>query len=78
MTIDGSSGGVPALRKAAKILDFVVASTTAPTAAEITRSLGLAKSSAHGLLSVMEELGIVRINIRPVIGVNSVIVPAQN
>lgn len=60
MKIDGSSGGVPALRKAAKILDFVVASTTAPTAAEITRSLGLAKSSAHGLLSVMEELGIVR------------------
>jgi DNA-binding IclR family transcriptional regulator len=47
----------PALRHAARILDFVGKESTAPTAADIARALGLAKSSTHGLIGVMVDLG---------------------
>lgn len=41
-----------------KILDLVGSSETPPNAAEITRILALPRSSAHGLIGVMTELGL--------------------
>jgi len=49
---------VPALRRAVKILDFVSTAGAPPTAADLARALGLPKSSAHGLLATMAELGL--------------------
>lgn len=49
---------VPALRKAVRILDLVKASSRPPLAADITRQLDLPRSTAHGLLAVMVELGL--------------------
>lgn len=49
---------VPAVERASRILDFVSASATAPGAAEIGREIGLAKSSAHGLLATLVSLGL--------------------
>lgn len=49
---------VPALRRAVRILDFVSAAGAPPTAADLARALGLPKSSAHGLLATMLELGL--------------------
>lgn len=49
---------VPALERGARILDFVAAAETAPNAAEICRHVGIAKSSAHGLLGTLCELGL--------------------
>lgn len=47
---------VPALRRAVRILDFISSAEGEPNAAEIVRALGIPKSTAHGLLSVMVEL----------------------
>jgi IclR family transcriptional regulator, blcABC operon repressor len=55
----GAGGGsVPALRRAVRILDLVAGSTARPSAAELARALGLPKSTAHGLLVAMVELGL--------------------
>ncbi len=51
-----SSESVPALRRAVRILDFVGSASSPPSAAEITRALGLPKSTAHGLLAAMVEM----------------------
>lgn len=51
-----ASESVPALRRAVRILDFVGSAASAPSAAEITRALGLPKSTAHGLLAAMVEM----------------------
>jgi DNA-binding IclR family transcriptional regulator len=50
---------VPALRRATRILDLLAEPGQNLTAAEITRILGLPKSTAHGLLAVMDELDLV-------------------
>lgn len=50
---------VPALRRAAKILDLLAEPGAHLTAAEVTRILDLPKSTAHGLLAVMAELDLV-------------------
>ncbi|MBR2124890.1 MAG: IclR family transcriptional regulator [Acetobacter sp.] len=49
---------VPALRKAVRILDCVKMSQTPLLAVDIARQLDLPKSTVHGLLSVMVELGL--------------------
>lgn len=49
---------VPALRRAVQILDLVAASAQKLTPAEITRIMSLPKSTAHGLIAVMCELGL--------------------
>ncbi|MDF7658968.1 IclR family transcriptional regulator [Erwiniaceae bacterium L1_54_6] len=49
---------VPALRRAVTIMDLVAASGDGLTAAEITRHLALPKSTAHGQLNVLTELGL--------------------
>lgn len=48
---------VPALRRAARVLDYVGAAAVAPNAADIARALGLPKSTAHGLIGAMMDLG---------------------
>ncbi|NHN88486.1 IclR family transcriptional regulator [Acetobacter conturbans] len=49
---------VPALRRAVKILDLVSSQDTPLNAASIARMLDLPRSSAHGLVGVMTELGL--------------------
>lgn len=48
----------PALRRAVRILDLVTAAPSPPTAAEIARALGLPRSTAHGLIGAMVDLGL--------------------
>ncbi|SHO63399.1 transcriptional regulator, IclR family [Pseudoxanthobacter soli DSM 19599] len=48
----------PALRRAVRILDLVTAAPAPPTAAEIARALGLPRSTAHGLIGAMVDLGL--------------------
>ncbi|MCE4225269.1 IclR family transcriptional regulator [Methylobacterium sp. C25] len=54
------SGGesVPALRRAVRILDFVGAAETEPSSADLARAVGIPKSTAHGLLAAMVDLGL--------------------
>lgn len=56
LTSPGDS--VPALRRAVRILDHVGSANAPLTAAEITRALALPKSSAHGLISALLDLGL--------------------
>ncbi|KQQ27133.1 IclR family transcriptional regulator [Methylobacterium sp. Leaf123] len=58
--IMGESGAetVPALRRAVRILDFVSSAESAPNAADLARLMAIPKSTAHGLLSAMVELGL--------------------
>ncbi|MCI4665505.1 MAG: IclR family transcriptional regulator [Neomegalonema sp.] len=49
---------VPALDRGVQILDFVAGAEIAPNATEICKKVGIAKSSAHGLLSTLCELGL--------------------
>lgn len=49
---------VPALRRAVAVMDFVSASPREPNASEIGRTLSLPKSTLHGLLLTMVELGL--------------------
>jgi IclR family transcriptional regulator, blcABC operon repressor len=56
--LESRADTVPALRRAVQILDLVAASSHNLTPAEITRMISLPKSTAHGLLSVMSELGL--------------------
>lgn len=53
------SDTVPALRRAARILDLLADTGRPLTAAEITRILDFPKSTAHGLLAVMTELDLI-------------------
>nr|WP_242011454.1 IclR family transcriptional regulator [Acetobacter fallax] len=46
------------MRRAVKILDLVGLQQTPPNAAEIARLLALPRSSTHGLIGVMTELGL--------------------
>lgn len=57
-----STDSVPALRRTVLILDLVSASSTPLNAADITRALKLPKSTAHGLLNVMQELNLLARN----------------
>lgn len=57
---DGTAAGgaVPALRRAVRVLDYISAASERPTAADLARRLDIPKSTAHGLISVMVELGL--------------------
>jgi len=50
----------PALRRGASILDVVASSPTPPAAAFLSKELGLPKSTTHGLLLTMQELGLLK------------------
>lgn len=52
------SKSVPALRRAVRVLNFVGSSELAPSAADITRTLDIPKSTAHGLIGAMVEEGL--------------------
>ncbi|WP_138466751.1 IclR family transcriptional regulator [Poseidonocella sp. HB161398] len=58
---DVTKGGasVPALRRAVAILDHLSETSEELTAADLCRALKIPKSTAHGLLQAMEELGLV-------------------
>lgn len=58
MSNDGGAASVPALRRAVDILDLVAGSKKRLNAAEITKTLGLPKSTAHGLLAAMVDLNL--------------------
>ncbi|GAN67728.1 IclR family transcriptional regulator [Acetobacter orleanensis] len=49
---------VPALRRAVRILDLVKSTERPPLAADIARQLELPRSTVHGLVAVMVELGL--------------------
>ncbi|MFT9295599.1 MAG: IclR family transcriptional regulator [Acetobacter orientalis] len=53
---------VPALRRAVRVLDMVKESARSPLAADIARQLDLPRSTVHGLLAVMVELGLLEKN----------------
>ncbi|MBM7344946.1 IclR family transcriptional regulator [Pantoea coffeiphila] len=53
-----SVDSVPALRRAVTILDLVAAASGSLSAADITRQLALPKSTAHGQINVLTELGL--------------------
>ncbi|MDN6713030.1 MAG: helix-turn-helix domain-containing protein, partial [Acetobacter sp.] len=53
-----SQDTVPALRRAVRILDMVKDAAKPPLAADVARQLDLPRSTAHGLLAVMQELGL--------------------
>ena len=57
MKLASSENNTPALRRGAGILDAVASSPVPLTAAMLSRSLGLPKSTTHGLLGTMLELG---------------------
>lgn len=50
---------VPALRRAVRALDLIATSSHRMNSADLTRALELPKSTAHGLLAVMMELGLI-------------------
>lgn len=47
----------PAILRAAKILDYLAGSPAKPTLSELARELGLGKSTVHGLLTALAEVG---------------------
>lgn len=49
---------VPALRRAVQILDYVSSAEAEPNATELARALSIPKSTAHGLLTAMVDLGL--------------------
>jgi IclR family transcriptional regulator, blcABC operon repressor len=51
-------GAAPALRRAVRVLDYVSAAEERPTAADLARRLEIPKSTAHGLINAMTELGL--------------------
>lgn len=53
-----SHDSVPALRRAVRILDLVKSAERPPLAADIARQLELPRSTVHGLVVVMVELGL--------------------
>ncbi len=53
---DTEGSSAPALRRAVRMLDYVLTAAKRPNAAELTRALDMPKSSAHGLMSAMLEL----------------------
>ncbi len=53
---------VPALDRSVAILDFVSACETPPSASDITRSLDLPRSSAHGLIGALVTHGLLHKN----------------
>lgn len=53
-----SEGNVPAVARAKAILDLVAQSPQPPHIADITRALGLPKSSVHGLCNTLADLGL--------------------
>ncbi|MFT8308414.1 IclR family transcriptional regulator [Acetobacter malorum] len=53
-----SHDSVPALRRAVRILDLVKSTERPPLAADIARQLELPRSTVHGLVAVMVELGL--------------------
>ncbi len=58
---DGSAalgGAAPALRRAVRMLDYVSATGERPTAADLARRLEIPRSTAHGLINAMAELGL--------------------
>src|SRR5271156_598802 len=55
-TDDG--GAAPALRRAVRVLDYVSVAGERPTAADLARQLEIPKSTAHGLIKAMIELGL--------------------
>src|SRR5699024_10579601 len=50
---------VPALRRAIAMLRHMASSNRASTAGALGRTLGIPRSSAYGILAVLEELGLV-------------------
>ncbi|WFE74703.1 IclR family transcriptional regulator [Roseinatronobacter sp. S2] len=61
-SVSASSGATnaPALRRAVAILDHLADTGTALSMAEISRALGLPKSTSHGLILAMEDIGLVQ------------------
>lgn len=57
-----AADSVPALRRSVLILDLVASAGSPLSATDITRALALPKSTAHGLLNVMLELGLLARN----------------
>lgn len=55
---ENSVGNAPALRRAVQILDLVSELKNPPTFTDIVTSLGLPKSSVHGLCATLVELGL--------------------
>ena len=53
-----AAGSAPALRRAVQILDLVSELADPPTFTEIVASVGLPKSSVHGLCATLVELGL--------------------
>lgn len=51
---------VPALHRAFLILDFITDSISAPSAAQIAKSLDLPRSSVHGILQTLVHKGVLR------------------
>ncbi|MBS0847140.1 IclR family transcriptional regulator [Citrobacter sp. JGM124] len=58
LSSEPATGSAPALRRAVHILDLVSQLTTPPTFTEIVDTLGLPKSSVHGLCATLVELGL--------------------
>ena len=55
-----SAYDTPALRRSALILDAVASSPTSLVAADFSKKLDLPKSTTHGLLLTMQELGLLK------------------
>jgi IclR family transcriptional regulator, blcABC operon repressor len=60
--LQAATDSVPALRRTVLILDLLSSAEKPLLASEITRSLGLPKSTVHGLLNVMMELNLLARN----------------
>jgi DNA-binding IclR family transcriptional regulator len=59
-SVSSGATSVPALRRAVAILDYLSHVPQPPNLAELTRAMGMPKSTAHGLVLAMEELRLVQ------------------
>ncbi len=53
----GTTYQAPAIRRAADLLEHLAEAAQPPTLSELSRALGVGKSSVHGLLQALEDLG---------------------
>lgn len=59
-SVSPASASVPALRRAIAIMDYISVGSAELNAAELCRILNIPKSTGHGLLMAMEELGLIQ------------------
>lgn len=57
---NGSAGNVPAIARAVRVLECIAANDTGLRLADLSRQLGIAKSSTHAICTALDDVGWLR------------------